>query len=140
MTSELPAWLVSSGLWVGGFAALVTGVTVISVGVSKLVRIFRRVGHFLDDWAGEEGRPGVEARPGVMERLGSMEDRLGEVEHEVKTNTGTSLKDAAKRTEEAVNAIASRMEDVSGQVEDLARRDPPPVVRQDITIHQDPPT
>ena len=125
MTAELPAWLIVSGLWVGGVAALVTGVTVIGVGVRKVALMVRRVGHFLDDWAGQPQRPGVAARPGVIERLSGIEGRLGTVEHEVQHNNGGSLKDGARRTEDAVEALASRVEDVSGQVESLARRDPP---------------
>ncbi|QVJ00318.1 hypothetical protein KGD82_16275 [Nocardiopsis eucommiae] len=119
MTSELPAWLASSGLWIGGAAAVVTGVTVITVGVRKVLATLRRVGHFLDDWAGEPARPGVDARPGVMERLHA-------IEHEVKYNHGTSLKDKVREVKEVVD--------------ELAARDPtPPVVQQDITINPDPP-
>jgi hypothetical protein len=125
MTSELPSWLAFAGLWVGGIAALVTGVTVIWVGLRKagvnIVRFVRRTVHLVDDLIGEPERPGVEGRPGVMERLAGIEDRLGAVEHEVQHNNGGSLKDAVRRTE---NAVA-----------ELTRRDPqPPVVQNDITI------
>lgn len=48
----------------------------------------------MDDWAGEEPRPGVPGRPGVMERVSVIEDRLTRVEHELYPNSGQSLRDA----------------------------------------------
>ncbi|WP_160051301.1 hypothetical protein [Nocardiopsis sp. FR26] len=138
MTSpDLPTWLTSAGVWIGGVAALITGITVITVGARKaavnLVRFVRRTVHLVDDLVGEPERPGVEGRPGVMERLAQIEDRLSDVEHEVKHNNGTSLKDSAKRTEDTVKELADR-------VDKLAARDPhPPVVQQDITIRPDQP-
>lgn len=120
MTSpDLSTWLASVGVWVGGIAALTTGITVIIVGARKTLKMLRRVGHFLDDWVGEPARPGVEARPGVMERLHA-------IEHEVKYNHGTSLKDKVKEVKEVVDELA-------------ARDAPPPIVQQDITINPDPP-
>lgn len=50
---------------------------------------------FLDDVKGEPARPGVPARAGLMERV-------QRIEHEVLPNTGTSLNDAVRRTDEAV--------------------------------------
>lgn len=39
-----------------------------------VVRTGRRVDEFMDDWVGEEARPGVPARPGLMERVGRIEE------------------------------------------------------------------
>ncbi|MCI0687556.1 MAG: hypothetical protein L0Y54_10020 [Sporichthyaceae bacterium] len=74
----------------GGLATAAAG----AAGIRRLASWVRRLGHFLDDWFGEDPRPGIPARPGVMTRLATIEDRLGVVEHEVTYNDGTSLKDA----------------------------------------------
>lgn len=55
----------------------------------------RRLGHLIDDLAGEPERPGVTRRPGVMERLQEMEDRTGELVR----NSGSSMKDSLDRLE-----------------------------------------
>lgn len=54
--------------------------------------VVRKLNHFVDDVVGEPDRPGVPGRPGLMERVAT-------IEHEVKTNHGSSLKDAVKRIE-----------------------------------------
>jgi hypothetical protein len=60
-------------------------------------RIERRVDQFMDDWWGQEARPGVPARPGLMERVSGIEQRLRGVEHELHPNDGASLRDAVDR-------------------------------------------
>ncbi|MFC9084891.1 hypothetical protein [Nocardiopsis dassonvillei] len=111
MLSELPTWLASPGLWIGGFAALVTGVTVIGVGARKVARLLRRAGHLLDDLMGEPPRPGhPEGRPGLMERVASLEESVDEVRDEVRHNHGGSLKDAVRRIEGAVADLSSKVE------------------------------
>lgn len=42
----------------------------------------------------------------LPEKLQSIEDKLHNVEHEVTTNSGTSIKDAVKRIEERLNTEA----------------------------------
>lgn len=88
---ELAGWLIGAGAACGA-------VTAIGVVVKKLWAFSRRIGHFLDDWGGRPERPGVDARPGVMERL----DRI---EHEVRRNDGSSLKDSVARTETKVQGL-----------------------------------
>lgn len=79
----------------GGAVSIIAGVgTVLWRGVRGAVRLARRVNHFMDDWTGEEERPGVPARPGVMERVSGIEARLHRVEHELYPNSGGSLRDA----------------------------------------------
>ncbi|MFV2198470.1 hypothetical protein [Nocardiopsis sp. LOL_012] len=117
MSEQLPDWLATAGVWVGGFAAVVTAITVVTVGVRKVLAMLRRVGHFLDDWAGEPERPGVESRPGVISRLSGIETRLGKVEHEVQHNDGSSMKDSQKRTEEAVERLARRVDELAHRTE-----------------------
>lgn len=62
----------------------------------------RKLSHFVDDVAGEPDRPGVPGRPGLMVRV-------AHIEHEVKTNHGSSLKDAVKRVEEKQKEQGSQL-------------------------------
>lgn len=66
--------------------------------VRAAVRIAKRVTIFLDDWYGEEARPGVPARPGVLERVRGIESRIQGVHHELQPNSGASLRDAVDLT------------------------------------------
>ncbi|WP_116200739.1 hypothetical protein [Amycolatopsis circi] len=79
-------------------------------------RGLRRLGHFADDWFGEPERNGSPARPGVIERIAAIEtdgaatrddvrdlvERVERVEHELRPNSGASLRDAIDRVENAV--------------------------------------
>ncbi|XVV34929.1 hypothetical protein ACQPXT_13165 [Streptomyces sp. CA-100214] len=81
-------------VWGGALSVLATVVTVAWRAIRSVSRVVGRTGQFLDDWYGEEGRPGVPERPGVMQRLASLEDGLDHVRHEVRPNSGSSLRDA----------------------------------------------
>jgi hypothetical protein len=59
--------------------------------VRPMARTLKRLREFLDDWAGELGRPGVPARLGVMARI-------ERIEHQVHPNSGGSLRDAVDAT------------------------------------------
>lgn len=63
-------------------------------------RMASRVDDFMDDWGGEAGRPGVSRRPGVMERLEW-------IEHQLRPNSGESLRDAVNRIEDQLNSTSS---------------------------------
>ncbi|WP_405961316.1 hypothetical protein OG235_37280 [Streptomyces sp. NBC_00024] len=79
----------------GGAVTILAGIgAIVWRGVRATVHLGRRVEEFMDDWAGEEGRPGVPGRAGVMERVSGIEDRLARVEHELYPNSGGSLRDA----------------------------------------------
>ncbi len=78
--------------------ATVATVTIsLSAGLWRVVRAIattiRRVNAFFDDWIGTPGRTGVPATPGVMERVRGIEDRMQAVEHELRPNSGESLRD-----------------------------------------------
>lgn len=60
--------------WVGRMAIVIAGIGAIFGAILGVVRTGKRLAHFLDDWFGEEARPGVAARPGVMERLERLEE------------------------------------------------------------------
>lgn len=87
------------------WATLGPAIALVLAGAWRLFRSIRRVAvridEFMDDWAGQPARPGVHRRPGVMERL-------ERIEHELKPNSGESLRDA-------VNRIEAQVSDTSGQ-------------------------
>lgn len=81
--------------------------------VWKLRRSWRRVekgvAEFVADWRGTPARPGVRARPGMMERMSTLEEvtqqvdrRLRAVEHELRPNSGHSMRDAIDRVDRAI--------------------------------------
>lgn len=76
----------------GVIAAGLGLVAVLARGGQRLWRLFQSTDDFFDDWKGTPERPGVKARPGVLARLAA-------IEHEVRTNNGSSLKDAVSRCE-----------------------------------------
>lgn len=78
--------------WLIGTAAVIAAIVGIGKGIAEISRFFKKINNFIDDFAGEPARDGVAARPGVMARL-------ERIEHEVTTNSGTSIKDAVKRIE-----------------------------------------
>lgn len=85
----------------GGAATVLAGVgTLLWRGARGAARFGRRVDELVDDWMGEQERPGVPGRPGVLERVSQIEARLGAVEHELYPNSGASLRDAVDRANE----------------------------------------
>ncbi|RJL21121.1 hypothetical protein [Bailinhaonella thermotolerans] len=97
-------------------AATVAGGLALLVLLGRMVvwawRFLRRVGHFLDDWQGEQPRPGVPARPGIPERLASVEARMAGVEArmaalevELSHDGGATLRDAVGRVEDGVARV-----------------------------------
>lgn len=81
-------------VWGGAVSVLATVGTVAWRVTRGGARLARRANDFMDDWTGEEARPGVPARPGVMARVSAIESRLASVEHELYPNSGGSLRDA----------------------------------------------
>lgn len=58
-------------VWGGAITALAGIGTVAWRGVRGVLHLGRRVNEFMDDWAGEEARPGVPARPRGWSRWAS---------------------------------------------------------------------
>lgn len=87
-------------VWGGALTLLVAAGTAAWRAIRAAARLGRRTNNFMDDWYGEEQRPGVTGRPGVMERIGGIEDRLTRVEHELYPNSGDSLRDAVDQANE----------------------------------------
>jgi len=86
-------------------AATVTAIGVIGVGLHKTIKLVKRFIHFLDDYFGEEERPGFEGRPGMQERLKFMEEEIACISFEMRPNHGTSIKDAIARIENRLDEL-----------------------------------
>ena len=92
----------------GAVIAAVTGIIVFSM---KIAKGLKRIVHFLDDYNGEEARPGVPERLGMSARISQLEDcvsssrtELGQldkkvtfIEKELHPNHGTSMRDKVDR-------------------------------------------
>ena len=105
--------------------------------IHKAWPFVRRFVGVINDFAGEEARPGVERRPGLMERMARQEQAdvektrkideltvqmsrvradqvamasdMAEVKKEVTTNGGSSLKDAVGKLREQVNEVLKQI-------------------------------
>ena len=86
-------------------ATIITSVTAIIIGFYKASRLTKRFIHFLDDYFGEEERPGFPGRPGMQERLRHMEEEMKTISYEMKPNSGSSIKDAINRIEKRLDAL-----------------------------------
>lgn len=104
---DLLAWLPVAP-WLAALALVVLVVV-------KIWPLLRKLGHFLDDVAGEPARPGVAARPGLMERL-------ARIEHEVFPNSGGSLRDRIDQTADQLAEVSTAVQTVSYQVDEVAKR------------------
>jgi len=89
-------------------AATVTAIGVIGVGLHKAIKLTKRFIHFLDDYFGEEERPGFPGRPGMQERLRMLEFELQTISYEMKPNSGTSIKDAVNRIEKRLEQLEQK--------------------------------
>jgi hypothetical protein len=89
-------------------AATVTAIGVIGVGLHKATKLTKRFIHFLDDYFGEEERPGFPGRPGMQERLRMLEFELQTISYEMKPNSGTSIKDAVNRIEKRLEQLEQK--------------------------------
>ncbi|MFE2541679.1 hypothetical protein [Actinacidiphila glaucinigra] len=87
--------VVDAIFWWGAVTAAVAGSCAV---VWKIVRwavlLGRRINQFIDDFYGEQARPGLPARPGLLERVSGVEKMLAGVVHELPPNDGGSLRDA----------------------------------------------
>lgn len=89
-------------------AGTLGGLTVIVVTSGKITKAVKRFIHFLDDYFGEEARPGFPGRPGMQERLRKIEEDVEHISYEMKPNSGTSIKDAINRIEQRLTALEEK--------------------------------
>lgn len=86
-------------------ATIITSVTAIIIGINKASQLTKRFVHFLDDYFGEEERPGFQGRPGMQERLRNLEEEVKTISYEMKPNSGSSIKDAINRIERRLDNL-----------------------------------
>lgn len=115
MPPEVQAFL--DGITLANILSWLLAIGVVLAGLKWVRPFLKKVIDFIDDVTGEPARPGVAARPGLMERLGTVETVLAQVKHEVLPNTGTSARDAIDRTEKAVTAVQSGLDDVHSKLD-----------------------
>ncbi|MEW2568291.1 hypothetical protein [Streptomyces sp. NPDC047070] len=87
--------------------------------VRSVILVMRRVNEFFDDWYGEPPRVGLPSRPGALERIAGLEERLAGVEHELRPNSGRSLRDQ-------VDLVNCRLRRLLPDDEDHCRHGEPP--------------
>lgn|SRR5574341_1680439 len=86
----------------GALVLVGAAVAVIIKAVKWMVSTLKKINEFLEDWRGEDERPGYPRRKGVLERLVDLEREMNKVVHEVQPNSGNSLKDKVNRIEDHV--------------------------------------
>jgi len=95
-------------------AWLLVGKVLLPTG-KKVKLWFKNWDKFMQDWAGEDARPGRDRVPGVMERLNAIDGEL-------KNNGGTSVKDAVDRIEIRVEEISDRTGKIDLRLSDGDKR------------------
>ncbi|WP_405930310.1 hypothetical protein [Streptomyces sp. NBC_00827] len=93
-------------IWSVAAAAVAGLVTLAWRTVRGLRRLVARIDDFTEDWNGTPARPGVTERPGVMLRLDRIEDRIEDMGHELRPNSGASLRDAVDRVDRRTQILA----------------------------------
>jgi len=88
---------------IGGAIAAIFG------GGKWMIGTLKKVNEFLEDWRGEDARPGYPGRPGVLQRLVDLEDKVRTIEHESVPNSGSSMKDAVNRIDKSLPEFLARM-------------------------------
>jgi hypothetical protein len=95
-------------------AAVVAAVGLLWRPVRSIARLFRALGHFLEDWNGTPARPGHDQVLPFPERMRLVEDTVGEIRKEVFPNGGASLRDAVTEVRDRVAAITPNPRPPSG--------------------------
>lgn len=115
----LPSWFTSIQL--GDVVTFLLAFAALSAALWAMTRPFRRAAkgfeQFLEDWHGVPERPGFDAIPGIPERLRRLERnaredrrRLEEIVHEIRPNSGGSLKDKVNKTTSDVDDVKRLVE------------------------------
>lgn len=99
-------------------ATILGAITAIILFAGKLIKFVKKIIHFLDDFIGEEERPGQAARPGFSQRLFNMEncmssvkDDIEQIKIEMQPNSGSTIRDAINRIEKRLNDVEEKITD-----------------------------
>jgi hypothetical protein len=81
----------------------------------------RKTDLLLQDWSGSPARPGFNAVPSFPERMASIESHLAVIDHEMRFNSGSSIKDAVHRTDKAVAVLQTKFDEHLGRTAEETR-------------------
>jgi hypothetical protein len=109
MVLDVATWL---AVVLGAWFAIIKFIAPLWKRISDWVTTWER---FMNDWSGEEARPGRDAVPGVMERL-------NRIDGELRNNGGSSLKDAIDRIESRLEAGDQVFTDVQKEIQDIKKK------------------
>lgn len=104
----------------GGLVIIGGGLGVLIGGGKWMIGTMKKINDFLEDWRGEDARPGYPGRPGVLERLVKLEEHAATTTHEVTPNSGSSIKDQLNRVDLALPEILRAVEQVPELTQRLA--------------------
>jgi hypothetical protein len=92
--------------WWLGLAAEITAagaaIGALLKGLRWVLRTWRKLSEFLDEWNGEAARPGHVRVPGIPERLTKLESDVTAVRAQVTPNGGSSLLDKVQDIKNAM--------------------------------------
>jgi hypothetical protein len=94
MTDLILNWIKDQPGWVAAIAGTATALWAVGKRTPRIVGVFRRIGHAVDDLVGHPARDGAEEKPGALAILHQHAEELGHIKAEVQFNHGGSLKDA----------------------------------------------
>lgn len=110
MENSVPIWeiVVSILALGGGIAGYFKIIVPFASRVKKWITTWES---FMEDWSGEEARPGRDRVPGVMERL-------NDIDGELKRNGGSSIKDSVDRIEKTVDTLSVNTKEIKKRLEE----------------------
>lgn len=110
MENSVPIWeiVVSILALGGGIAGYFKIIVPFASRIKKWVATWES---FMEDWSGEEARPGRDRVPGVMERL-------NDIDGELKRNGGSSIKDSVDRIEKTVDTLSVNTKEIKKRLEE----------------------
>lgn len=142
MQDKIPTEVLSTTIgdlviWITFFSLLIGGVVWTRKNVAPF---FHKVRLFLEDWNGEEARPGVPRRPGMNERLTNVEKELkpnggksvyDKVEYTAKQQVShqvaiSEIKDDISRLNDAVGLVGKTANDINDKVTERGNNGSPP--------------
>lgn len=114
METSVPVWeiVVSILALGGGIAGYFKIIVPFASRIKKWVTTWES---FMEDWKGEEARPGRDRVPGVMERLNNIDGEL-------KRNGGSSIKDSVDRIEKDVHTLSINTKEIKKRLEEGDKR------------------